>query len=139
MNIKTKFLFQEGLNTRTFKVGDVIFRQGDDGDGMYTILEGEVKILINGELIDVLHKKNIFGEMALIDQEKRSATAIANTDCKLNFIDQRRFLYLVQKTPYFALDVLSVIANRLRNMNQMSVWFKKFNPSQHNEKKENCF
>ena len=56
----------------------------------------------------------MFGEMALIDREPRSATAIAETDCELVVIDKRRFWFLVQETPYFAEIVMRVMADRLR-------------------------
>jgi CRP-like cAMP-binding protein len=56
----------------------------------------------------------MFGEMALIDREPRSATAVAETDCELVVIDKRRFWFLVQETPYFAEIVMRVMADRLR-------------------------
>ena len=52
--------------------------------------------------------------MALIDHSPRSATARAQTDCKVALIDERRFMFLVQETPFFALRVMGVMANRLR-------------------------
>jgi len=54
------------------------------------------------------------GEMAMIDENVRSATVIAKTDCKLLPIDRKRFSFLTQQTPNFAMYVMSVIANRLR-------------------------
>ena len=56
----------------------------------------------------------IFGELALIDSSPRSAAAVAHTDCRLAVIGERRFIFLVQQTPYFALEVMSVMAQRLR-------------------------
>ncbi|HEU5100134.1 MAG TPA: Crp/Fnr family transcriptional regulator [Roseiflexaceae bacterium] len=56
----------------------------------------------------------IVGEMALIDDRPRSATAVAATDCRLVPIDERRFTFLVQQTPMFALAVMRVMAERLR-------------------------
>ena len=55
-----------------------------------------------------------FGEMAIIDSSPRSATAVAVADTKLAVIDRGRFLFLVQETPMFALQVMSSIAKRLR-------------------------
>jgi CRP-like cAMP-binding protein len=55
--------------------------------------------------------------MALIDNSPRSATAIAKTDCKVVPLDQRRFQFLVQETPFFALQVMTIMATRLRHAN----------------------
>ena len=60
---------------------------------------------------------SIFGEMALIDDEPRSATVIARTDCRLLEVDRRRFEFMVSETPYFALAVMRVMADRLRKAN----------------------
>jgi CRP-like cAMP-binding protein len=57
------------------------------------------------------------GEMALIDSQPRSATAVALTDCSLAVIDEKRFLFMVHETPFFALDIMRILAERLRQMN----------------------
>ena len=56
----------------------------------------------------------LFGEIAVIDREPRSGSAVAETDTTLVAIDKRRFWFLVQETPYFAEIVMRVMANRLR-------------------------
>ena len=61
---------------------------------------------------------HIFGEMALIDNEPRSATAIAVTDVELVAVTEKQFLFLVGQTPYFALKVMRVLAQRLRVTNK---------------------
>jgi CRP-like cAMP-binding protein len=60
---------------------------------------------------------SIFGEMALIDNEPRSATALAITDVELVPISEKQFLFLVSQTPYFALKVMRILAQRLRATN----------------------
>ena len=115
--MKTKFLFHEGADTQTFKAGEIIIRQGKVADSMYSILQGEVDILLNGQLINTVKSGNIFGEMALIQNDTRSATVIAKTDCKVNIISQKRFLFLVQENPYFALDVMSILVDRIKALN----------------------
>ena len=64
--------------------------------------------------MDRLKAGSIFGEMALIDAEPRSGTAIAATDCKLAAIGEKRFLRLIEQTPRFALQIMRVITERLR-------------------------
>jgi CRP-like cAMP-binding protein len=58
----------------------------------------------------------VFGEMALIDSNPRAATAVASTACKLVPVSQKRFLFMVQQTPHFSLQIMKVIAERLRKM-----------------------
>lgn len=72
-----------GASVRTFKAGEVIFRQGDAAEELYVIQSGQVEIRIGNRLLDTLPERGIFGETALIDSGPRSATAIALTDVKL--------------------------------------------------------
>ena len=64
--------------------------------------------------VNRLGPDDTFGEMAIVDSSPRSATVVAVTDTKLAVIDRHRFLFLVQETPMFALQVMSSIAERLR-------------------------
>jgi CRP-like cAMP-binding protein len=83
---------------------------------MYVILEGEVELRIGGRVVETLGPGEPFGEMALIDHAPRIATATAKSDCRLVAVPEKRFLFLVQQTPYFALHVMRVMAERLRKM-----------------------
>ena len=67
--------------------GDVLFTEGDEGDRMYVILEGEVLIIAGGQVVDELSKGDLFGEMALIVSSPRSATATAKSACVLTCLD----------------------------------------------------
>jgi CRP-like cAMP-binding protein len=96
--------------------GDTIFSEGDPGETAYVVTEGEIELSINGSPIEHVNSGGIFGEMALIDRQTRSATAKAKTDAKVVAIDQRRFLYLIQNTPFFAVEVMHVMADRIRRM-----------------------
>jgi CRP/FNR family transcriptional regulator, cyclic AMP receptor protein len=62
----------------------------------------------------------LVGEMALIDDSLRTATAVAKTSCRLAEIDRRRFDFLVQQTPHFATHVMKTLADRLRHMNAVT-------------------
>ena len=75
---------------------------------------GAVDILVNGLLVETVEPNGIFGEMAVVDGGARSATARAQTACELAPIDQRTFVLMVDEAPYFALNVMRVMANRLR-------------------------
>ena len=99
---------------QTFAAGEIIFRQGDDGDVMYCVITGKVEVTIADEIVEVVEEGGMLGEMALIDNSPRSATVKAKTDCTLAVINQKRFMTLIQQTPYFAIQVMSVLADRLR-------------------------
>jgi CRP-like cAMP-binding protein len=94
--------------------GDVIFEQGDRGDKMYVVREGAVALKKGEAVIDTTTGPGIFGEMALIDDEPRALSAVADTDAQLVEIPARHFWVLVHETPYFAHLVMSVMASRLR-------------------------
>ena len=98
--------------------GRRIFSEGELGDVMYVVKEGEVDVIVRDRVIETLGPGGIVGEMALIDKNPRSATAIARTDCQLVPINETRFSFLVQQTPYFALQVMRVMAHRLRSMDE---------------------
>ena len=109
-------LFRNSENFRTYKQGDVIFREGELGSEMYIVRKGNVELRVGERVLDTLEEDELFGEMALVDGQPRSATAVAATECELVPIDQRRFLFLVQQTPLFALQLMSLLAFRLRRM-----------------------
>ena len=102
------------VETRFFKAGTIIFRQGDAASEMFVIKSGAVRIQLGNRTLAELNADSIFGEMALIDNEPRSATAIAFTDVELVPVTEKQFLFMVGQTPYFALKVMRVLAQRLR-------------------------
>jgi len=103
-----------GMDAVAFKAGQTIFEVGEEAEMMYIVVEGEVEIQLNGRVLQTVGAQDVFGEMALIDNSPRSAKAIAKTDCRLAGIDKDRFLVLVEKNPDFALEVMEVMAKRLR-------------------------
>ncbi len=109
-------IFRKVSDVETVPAGHVIFRQDDVPKVMYGILEGELEVLIGDRVIDRVGPGGIVGELALIDHKPRSATVRAATEAKLVRIDQRRFLFLIQETPYFAINVMKVMAERMRRL-----------------------
>ena len=81
---------------------------------MYAVTDGEVDIVRQGRLIETLQAGAIFGEMALVDKSPRSAAAVARTDYTVARISPQRFMQLTQLTPHFALQVMAIMAGRLR-------------------------
>lgn len=105
--------------TESFAAGDVIVSQGDEGTSMYIVVEGEVDVSYDEQRSVRLGVGESFGEMSLIDKGPRSATVTAVTDVTLAPISQGSFLVLVHDTPYFALEVMRSLSDRLRRANQM--------------------
>jgi CRP/FNR family cyclic AMP-dependent transcriptional regulator len=107
-----------GIVTRSAKAGEVIFKEGDEADQLFAIKSGEIAIQLGNRTLAELSANSIFGEMALIDDAPRSATAVAKTDVELVPISEKQFLFLVSQTPFFALKVMRVLARRLRATNK---------------------
>jgi CRP-like cAMP-binding protein len=112
--MKVLGLFNNAQSVMTLTPGDVVFTEGDPGDEMYGVIEGEIELRVGDRVIGSLGVDDVFGEMALVDSVPRSATAVAVTDAQLAVIDRHRFLFLVQETPMFALSVMSAMADRFR-------------------------
>ncbi len=106
-----------GAPLRHVKAGEVIFRHGDAAEELYVIQSGTVEIRLGNRVLDTLPELSIFGEMALIDRSPRSATAVATTDATLVPVGEKQFLFLVSRTPHFALNLMRVLAQRLRTTN----------------------
>ncbi len=110
-------LFKDSDTIKEYAAGATIFTEGDPGDEMYVVLDGEIEIQIGKDLLKFAGPGHLFGEMALIEGSARSATAVAKSDCRLAAIDEKRFLFLVQQTPFFSLHVMRTLVDKLRKMN----------------------
>lgn len=97
-----------------FNEGEAVFRDGDEGECLYFVVEGSVAIRKGDRTLETVDSGGVFGEMALIDHMPRSADAIATAPTQLARISEKRFLSLVQQTPFFALQLMQVLTGRLR-------------------------
>jgi CRP-like cAMP-binding protein len=111
-------LVSGGYPLQQFEPDQRIFTQDDEGGAMYVVRSGKVAIMAGGAVLESIGPNGIFGEMALIDGSPRSATAITREPTEVAVIDERAFLYLVERNPGFALDLLRRLAKRLRRMNE---------------------
>src|SRR5262245_20417123 len=109
--------FAKGTKTKAVAAGKPVFSVGDKGDSMFVLVEGQAEVVVYDKVVETSGPGAIFGEMALVDKEPRSASVIAKTDCKLIAVNKSAFLALVKKKPAFALEVMGKIAKRLRRMN----------------------
>jgi CRP-like cAMP-binding protein len=101
-------------STTRFNSGQIIFRQGAAGAMMYVVMKGKVKVSIEGALVDRVGEGGVVGEMALVDQGARAATATAETDAELIALNRNVFLNLVKSNPEFGASLLSAVAERVR-------------------------
>jgi len=97
-----------------FAAGKAIFEAGQPGVEMYIVTAGSVELRSEGRLLETLGPGGVFGEMALVDDGPRAASAVAKSDCELVPIDEKRFEFLLGRMPFFALEVMKVMARRLR-------------------------
>jgi CRP/FNR family cyclic AMP-dependent transcriptional regulator len=112
-------LFSNNPSLVAIPAGEPLFREGDDGHLMYVLTGGAAEVIINNRVIETLQHGNIVGEMSLVSPGLRSSTVVAKTDCQFVAIDEKRFQYLVQQAPFFATQVMRVLAERLRNTNKL--------------------
>lgn len=111
-------MFKDITDYESYSPGETIFEQGDNADRMYVVKEGEVDIMLKGKVVETAKPGHLFGEMSLVDQRERSATVRAKTACELVPVDRLKFKELIQKEPDFAIHVMEVMANRIRNMDE---------------------
>jgi CRP/FNR family transcriptional regulator, cyclic AMP receptor protein len=112
----TLHLFRNAPEVILVAAGEYIFRKGESAKVMYLIIEGEVDLMLGDTVIEAAKEGTFIGEMALIDEEPRSASARARSDCRVFPIDEARFQLLVKETPFFALQMMKTLARRLRQM-----------------------
>jgi CRP-like cAMP-binding protein len=112
-------MLRSAFDSFRLPAGEVLFREGDEGNRMYVVLEGSADILIGNTVVETATEGGIVGEMALIDDAPRAASVVVATPCRLVAVDRKRFHSLVQSNPAFATHVMKVLADRLRNMNRL--------------------
>ena len=99
--------------------GEPLFSENDDGHMMYVLAVGTAEVIVNNRVVETLLHGSIVGEMGLVSPGPRSASVVALTDCEFVAVDEKRFQFLVQQTPFFATQVMRVMAERLRKTNQL--------------------
>ncbi len=112
------------LRTREAAAGTALFRAGDDGDAMYLIESGCVRIAVTDDdekeiVLAELARGDFFGEMAIIDGKQRSADAVIAEDARLAVLSRENFLRFIRNNPLVALEMLSATFSRLRTTDKM--------------------
>jgi CRP/FNR family cyclic AMP-dependent transcriptional regulator len=112
-------LFANNPDIVRIDAGQPLFSEGDEGHRLYVLTTGQAEIIVNNRVVETIQHGNIVGEMGLVSPGPRSATVVALSDCEFVAVDEKRFQYLVQQTPFFAMQVMRVLAERLRAANQL--------------------
>jgi CRP/FNR family cyclic AMP-dependent transcriptional regulator len=102
----------------TLAPGEVLFEKGEPGRFIYVVKSGDLQIIDGNFVYETVSAGGILGEMALVDAGPRSATVRAIKQSVVIPVDERRFLFMVQQTPFFAIRVMRVMSARLRAMNE---------------------
>jgi CRP/FNR family cyclic AMP-dependent transcriptional regulator len=112
------------LDSIDCKENTFLFRAGDEGDAMYLIERGKVRICVQATdgrqmTLTELGRGDFFGEMALLDGQRRSADAIVSEDARLAVLSREHFLSFLQSSAETALEMLTALANRLRHTDEL--------------------
>ena len=115
--MKIPLMFDDEKALQTFPTGATLFSVGEPGDVMYVVKSGEIEILIGDQVVDTIGVDGIIGEMAILDNAPRSATAKTKSESVVLPLTQKQFIFMVQETPFFAIEVMRVMSARIRNRN----------------------
>src|SRR5258706_12455299 len=114
--------FKSAGKPESFEPGATIFKEDDKGGGlfgkrhrMYVLIRGEIEMIAQNKVIGSVKPGETFGEMGVIAQAPRTATARAKTACTLIGLDDKQFQVALQAKPEFALMLMSIMNNRLRS------------------------
>src|ERR1700684_3993481 len=107
-------LFRHSHNSRPFKAGEVFFREGDDGGCLFVLLEGAVELRKGNRVLELVGTGEVFGEMELVEHAPRWASAVAVSDGTIVTVPEKQFNFLVANTPHFAIEMIRLVAERLR-------------------------
>jgi CRP/FNR family cyclic AMP-dependent transcriptional regulator len=112
------------LSERRYRAGEIVFNQGDHGDAMFIVAEGQLNIFLPGEASRRISLKDIgrgefFGELALFDDQPRSASVLATTEAVVLELDRATLSTYLEQRPRAAMAILKMITARLRETNAL--------------------
>jgi CRP-like cAMP-binding protein len=113
---------------KSYSDGEVITRQGDVGNCMYVIQQGQVQVLVERDGVEtplrVANEGEFLGEMAIFDHEKRSATLRSLGEARLLTIDKKNFLKRIHKDPSLAFRLVQTMSKRVRDLSDQIACLK---------------
>lgn len=114
-------IFSHNTARIAIQAGQTLFQEGDEGNQMYVLETGTAEVVVQNRVVETLEHGSIVGEMGLVSPGPHSASVVAKTNCEFVAVDEKRFQFLVQQTPYFAIQVMRLMAERLRATNKLLV------------------
>ena len=111
------FAQRAGANV-SYGAGSVVFNRGDPGACMYIVQSGVIEMVLGNKVVEVCGPNEAIGFMSMIDGAPRSSTARVKETCELSLIDQRKFRFMVDEVPNFALYIMEAMARRIRGMSK---------------------
>jgi CRP/FNR family transcriptional regulator, cyclic AMP receptor protein len=111
-------LFRNETNIVQLAPGEFLYREGEQADNMYVLLEGEIDIRV-GDYVKTAREGALIGEAALVEERPRVANAVAKSTCRLAQIDRQRFDFLVQQHPQFATYALKSLVDHLHHVTRV--------------------
>jgi CRP/FNR family transcriptional regulator, cyclic AMP receptor protein len=101
-----------------FPTGSIIFNKGDPGECMYVVQSGVIEMMIGERVVEVCGSNETIGFMSMIDDAPGSSTARVKEACEVSAIDRRKFRFMVDEVPNFALYIMGAMARRIRGMSR---------------------
>jgi len=99
--------------------GTALFRAGEEGHQMYVVSTGTAEVIVNDRVVETLQHGSVIGEVSMLLLGPHSASVVAVTDCEFVAVDEKHCQFLVQQPPFFATQVMRMMAERLRKTNQL--------------------
>ena len=117
-DIDMRMFAQRAGASISFPAGSIVFNKGDPGNCMYVVQSGMIEMVIGDTVIEVCGPNEAIGFMSMVDSATRSSTARVKEACELSLIDQRKFRFMIDEVPNFALYIMGAMARRIRGMGQ---------------------
>lgn len=111
------FAQRAGANV-SYPSGSIVFNKDDPGSCMYVVQFGVIEMMIGDKVIETCGPNEAIGFMSMLDGAPRSSTARVKEACELSVIDQRKFRFMIDEVPNFALYIMGAMARRIRGMSQ---------------------
>ena len=121
LNEQDLLKLESGATVRSYPRNTIIIHQGDESNNLYVILEGRVKVFLGSEdgreiILDFLETDEAFGEMALIDGERRSASVMTTEESRIAMLPQRHFIECLRGHPDISINLMRTLSGRIRSM-----------------------
>ena len=111
------FAKNAGVNM-TYPAGAIIFNEGDAGNCLYVVQSGVIEMIIRDKVVDVCGPNEAMGFLSVIDGAPRTSTARVKEAAEVSVIDQRKFRFMLDEVPNFALYIIDAMSHRIRGMRE---------------------